>query len=98
MAEYSEEFWEKMKNRMAVSYYKYGPLYNNRFTHHSIEDLKKRIKQYEETGNTEWLVDAANFAMIEFMFPLHENAHFRATDSHESPGIKKREDLDAGDR
>jgi hypothetical protein len=25
--------------------------------------------------------------MIEFMYPQHPKAHFKATDSHESPGI-----------
>lgn len=88
--EYSEEFWAKMKNRMEVSYHKYGPVRDSQFTHQSIADLKKRIQMYEETGNTEWLVDGANFCMIEFMFPSHPKAHFRATDSQESPGIRKR--------
>jgi hypothetical protein len=54
----------------------------------AIASLKKRLKKYEETGNTEWLVDIANFAMIEYMYPQHEQAHFRATDSHESPGLE----------
>lgn len=37
-------------------------------------------------GNTEWLMDVANFAMIEFMFPRRADAHFRPTDAGESPG------------
>lgn len=37
-------------------------------------------------GNTEYLMDAANFCMIEHMLPRLEDAHFRATDSDESPG------------
>jgi hypothetical protein len=37
-------------------------------------------------GNTEWLVDASNCIMIEFMKPRHPNAHFEATSSKESPG------------
>jgi hypothetical protein len=36
-------------------------------------------------------MDAGNCAMIEFMFPQHPNAHFRATDSTESPGRSRRE-------
>ena len=39
-----------------------------------------------EHGNTEYLMDAANFLMIEFMHPRHPDAHFRSTDSDESPG------------
>lgn len=88
--EWSDDFWEKMKNRMLVSFHKYGPVKDSEFTHKSISDAKKRIEKYEETGNTEWLVDAANFCMIEFMYPSHKDAHFRATDSHESPGIRRR--------
>jgi hypothetical protein len=37
-------------------------------------------------GNVEYLVDAANFAMIEFMHPAHPKAYFKATDAGGSPG------------
>jgi hypothetical protein len=37
-------------------------------------------------GNTEYLMDAANFAMIEYMHPRHPDAHFEGTDSDASPG------------
>ena len=40
----------------------------------------------EGDGNTEWLMDVANFAMIEYMLPRKKNAHFKATNSDESPG------------
>jgi hypothetical protein len=39
-----------------------------------------------EPGNAEYLVDAANFLMIEFMHPAHPNAHYAATDKEGSPG------------
>lgn len=39
-----------------------------------------------EPGNTEYLIDAANFCMIEFMAPALEKAFFKATDSSASPG------------
>ncbi len=39
-----------------------------------------------ELGNTEYLMDAANFAMIEFMRPRLVNAHFTPTDSEDSTG------------
>lgn len=39
-----------------------------------------------EAGNTEYLMDAANFAMIEFMHPSIEGATFEATDSDGSTG------------
>ena len=92
--EFSEDFIEKMRNRMVMAFYTYGPIVQNVCRENKedntdeIVGLKKRVEMYEKTGNTEWLVDAANFAMIEFMYPQHPKAHFRATDSSESPGIE----------
>lgn len=76
--EYSEEFDKLRKNRMFVSYHKYGPIKNNygEGLINSVENLEIRLKKYKETGNTEFLVDIANFAMIEFMYPKHSNVHF----------------------
>jgi hypothetical protein len=85
--EFSPDFVDKMMNRMSVSYHKYGPLADGFPAKvDAVESLKKRLEKYAETGNTEWLVDAANFAMIEFMRPRHPAAHFQGTDSHASPG------------
>lgn len=85
--EWDEEFVRRMRERMIVSYYKYGPLrdaYPERVS--AIASLTDRLRKYAETGNTEFLVDAANFALIEYLAPSHPDAHFRATDSDESPG------------
>lgn len=94
MSEFSSEFVHYMKNRMEMSYAKYGPI-KAAYPHkiNALDSAEKRIRLYQETGNTEWLVDAANFLMIEFMLPSHVKAHFRATASHESPG---RSTLDEG--
>ncbi len=85
--EFSEDFIAGMKSRMEMSYYKYGPI-RDAYPHKvsALESLRKRLDKYEESGNTEWLLDIANFAMIEFMLPSHRNAHFRATKAEESPG------------
>jgi len=86
-SEVSVAFLQGMVNRMGVSYFKYGAVreaYPSRVD--AIRSLKQRLDQYEKTGNTEFLMDAANFAMIEFMAPRHPKAHFKATDSDESPG------------
>ncbi len=86
-SEFSEQFIDGMRSRMAVSYHKYGPV-RDAYPHkvNALESLRIRLDKYMDTGNTEFLIDAANFAMIEFILPSHPNAHFRATDSHESPG------------
>ena len=41
----------------------------------------------EKLKNAWYLVDAANYLMLEFMFPQHKKAHFRATSSDETAGI-----------
>lgn len=86
-----------MANRMAVSFYKYGKLadaYPHKVS--AVDSLKARLKLYLEggmvkgenilPGNTEYLMDVANFAMIEFLRPSVAQASFVATDSSGSPG------------
>lgn len=85
--ETSLAFMDGMKDRMLVSFHKYGPV-AEAYPHKvdAITSLTDRLRKYAATGNTEFLIDAANFAMIEFMHPRHPEAHFRPTDSDESPG------------
>ena len=86
--DYSNEFETLRQNAIIQSHYKYGwmsesyPELANAFG-----SLKKRIDLYEQTGNADWLIDIANFAMIEFMYPAHPAYHFRRTSSEESPGL-----------
>ena len=68
---------------MILGAYRYGiltdpstPLYDN------VGGAKRRIKLYEDTGNLEGLVDAANLLMIEFVRSRHPKKHF--TDTGES--------------
>jgi hypothetical protein len=86
-SQFSEEFAQMMRDRMAVSFAKYGDI-RDAYPHKvdALESADQRLQEYQKTGNTEFLVDAANFLMIEFMLPRHPRAHFRATGSHESPG------------
>lgn len=87
--EYSEKFDTLRKNRVETSYYKYGSAKKNFATGNvqAIPTLELCLQKYKDTGNTEYLCDAANYAMFEFMYPQHQKAHFRATDSGESAGI-----------
>lgn len=39
------------------------------------------------TGNTENLLDAANFFVIEHLFPRHAKAHFFEQETRHSPGL-----------
>ena len=87
--EYSEKFDELRKNRVETSFYKYGPAKRNYRAGNilAIPSLEKCLQKYKDTGNTEYLCDLANYAMFEFMYPQHPDAHFRATESRESAGI-----------
>lgn len=83
----SEQFIKGMIARMEMSYFKYGDVkeaYPHRFD--ALASLQQRLAKYSETGNTEFLIDAANFAMIEFMLPRKVDAFFEPTDSDQSPG------------
>lgn len=86
--DFSEDFVQKMKNRIVVSHYKYGWMKD---TYPELADavacLKERLELYEQTGNLEHLIDVSNFAMIEYLHPKHPHAHFEAQDSDKSPGL-----------
>lgn len=82
--QYSIKFLQGMVTRMGVGYHRYGSIDFHRADW--LKTAEERVKKYQETGNTEWLMDAANFLMVEFMSPKHPDAHFRATEHSESPG------------
>lgn len=86
------DFIQGMFNRTGVSYHKYGSIqdgYPHPFS--ALDQIIQRLKKYEETHNKEWLMDAANYALIEFLCPSFEDAHYRPTDSDESPGRIRRD-------
>lgn len=86
--EYCWEFDAKRKNAIITSYYKYGPSKENfqKGMVDAIGSLKKNLQKFEETGNTEYLVDVANYAMFRYMYP-QGNESYRPTDSNQSAGV-----------
>lgn len=85
---YNKQFIEGMKNRLIVSHYKYGSAEKTYpELAQALKCVKERIELYEKTKNTEYLIDAANFCMLEFMYPCIEGAKFQPTDSDKSPGL-----------
>jgi hypothetical protein len=95
-SEFSEEFAQGMADRMAVSFFKYGYAKNAAGKVDFIKSMQMRLDLYLHggktkggdvgPGNTEYLMDAANFLMMEFMHPSVPGAHFTPTDSSGSPG------------
>ncbi len=85
--EYSTEFDKLRKSRVEVSYFKYGPARDNfgggRVD--AIGSLELCLEKFKKTGNTEYLLDVANYAMFRYMYPL-PGEYFKATDSGESAG------------
>jgi hypothetical protein len=87
--DFNEKFSELMLNRMVVGYAKYGPWKKNRVDVDIWKNIEARWNKYRETGNTEFLIDLANFAMMEFTLPLHPKAFFKGTDSLDAPKLVK---------
>lgn len=86
--DFSEAFVKKMKNAIEMSYYKYGfssKTYPTLAQAHKC--IQERLDLYEKTHNKEYLVDIANFAMLEFMHPAFEDARYSPQDSDKSPGL-----------
>lgn len=85
--EYSKEFDEKRKSRVMVSFYKYGPAKKNfgEGRVDAIGSLELCLEKFKKTGNTEYLLDVANYAMFRYMFPM-PGEFFKATDSKDSAG------------
>ena len=71
--EYSDKFDELRQNRMKLV--------------NALESMELCVKKYKDTGNTEYLCDAANYLMFEYMYPQKEGAYFKATDSKDSAGV-----------
>lgn len=85
--EYSEKFDLERKNRIQVSFYKYGSARNN-FGGGRVDALKTAelcLEAFKKDHNTEHLVDAANYLMFRYMYPM-PGEEFKATDSSKSVG------------
>lgn len=72
----SKDFVVEMMYRTMISGYdKYGSIKSYieaNADYSNLESLKARLKLYEETKDKKYLVDVANYAMFEYMHPLHK--------------------------
>jgi hypothetical protein len=80
-------FLQGMLDRMANGYFNHGHFRRQHNKPDFIECLHIRLREYKKTGNTEFLMDAANFCMGEFMMPSHEQAYFESTTDKNAPGV-----------
>ncbi len=87
MSEYSERFDKERKYRVDVSYYKYGSARDN-FGSGRVDALATAelcLAAFKKDHNLEHLVDAANYLMFRFMYPM-PGEYFKTTDSDGSVG------------
>lgn len=83
--EFSEEFVKGMKKRVELSYFKYGPARDN-FASGRVDALataEKCLDAFKKDHNSEHLIDAANYLMFRFKYPMPGD-FFKATDDNGS--------------
>lgn len=90
--EYSKLFLRGMLNRISVSHQKYGFIADH-FPDNTdaLACARAQVEAYQRTGNTEHLIDAANYLMFEFIHPAVPDAFFKPTDSKGSIGIVRKD-------
>lgn len=86
-SEYSEQFDKERKYRVEISFFKYGSARDNFGSGRvdAIATAEKCIDAFKKDGNTEHLVDAANYLMFRYMYPM-PGEYFKPTDSNGSVG------------
>lgn len=87
ISEWSSKFLQMMLNSMCMSYFKFGYVRNN-FPKpvDSLATLESMLSKYRKSGNSDYLVDIANYAMIEYMHPSVEGVKYAPGD----PGVDSR--------
>ncbi len=78
-------FEKLMRNRLVMGALRYGTLERKRKIGHKWDlmgAVEKKAALYNETGNTEYLVDIANYCLLEFECGSHPKKHFKALDNH----------------
>ena len=90
-SEWSAEFEQLMRNRLIMGAFRYGTQEQQAKKRiDRLGSLKRRLANYEATGNLEHMVDFAAIAMAEFIHPGHYLAHFAAADDSEHADITDR--------
>lgn len=86
--DWSSEFVAKMERAIETSHYKYGWM-SDTYPElaQAVKCIQERVDLYNKTHNLEYLVDIANFAMIEYKHPSYPDASYTPQDSDKSPGL-----------
>ncbi len=81
-SERSRRFEDLMRNRLVMGAIRYGKMHAAKPKYDRISSTIQRLQLYQEAGNTELLVNAANLALLEFEEGDHPLRHFSAIDEH----------------
>ncbi len=88
-SEWSPDFVRLMRNRLIQGAYRYGKIHDPAKPQYDrIKSAIQRLKEYEKTGNTEHLVDAANLCLVEFEKSERPEKHFNSTDDGQHVKIR----------
>lgn len=71
-----KSFAQRMLNRLAVGELRYG---SGDVSQKYLTRMKKEIHAYSKSGNQEQLLNIANYALLEAMYPENKRAHFDAS-------------------
>jgi len=83
---WSPQFVQLQRNRMCMGYYRYGSHIalgprSKGCAFDAVGEARQRLKDYQQDGNQEHLLDAANLCMIEFCTPTaHPNPSLISVD------------------
>lgn len=95
--EFCEEFIEKMKDAMYVSFFKYGLVsdnYGENKPGDTLENLKLNLSRFEKESNLDYLVNVANQAMIRYMCPKKGDYYeYKSDRSIRGLSVKELEEL-----
>lgn len=82
-----DKWFDFMRNCILMGRFRYGP-FSSKVKYDYIATIKNKIKLYEESGNLENMVDAANYCLLELKKPTRNGAYFEAQDDSEHAKIK----------
>ena len=93
LSEWSPRFYQLMRNRLIMGSFRYQTFEQKRkmkWDYDTASEAIVRIQRYQETGNTEHLVDAANMCLLEFEFGEHPKKHFESVDDGEHAKLRNK--------
>lgn len=89
--QWSSKFEELMRNRLIMGALRYGNVLGtvDKSKYDLVHSIERRVRLYKESDNAEYLVDIANYALLEFVNESHPKFHFEMIDDGEHAKLKE---------